>query len=48
MPQQWKFTVIMVLYKNKDGTECGNYRGISLIAHSGKIMLKIIAHHLSA
>ena len=30
----------MVLHNNKDRTECGNYRGISLVAHAGKILLK--------
>ena len=47
MPQQCKDAIIMVLHKNKDRTEYGNYRGISLIAHAGKIMLKIIARRLS-
>ena len=28
-------------------TECSNYMGISLVAHAGKILLKIIAHRLS-
>ena len=37
----------MVLHNKKDRTECGNYRGISLVAHAGKILLKIIARHLS-
>ena len=37
----------MVLHKTKDRTECGNYRGISLVAHAGKILLKIIARRLS-
>ena len=37
----------MVLYKKKDRTECGNYRGISLIAHTGKIPLEIIARRLN-
>ena len=36
----------MLLHKKKDRTECGNYRGISLVAHAGKILLKIIAHRL--
>ena len=45
--QQCKDAIIMVLYKKKDRTECGNYRGISLIAHAGKILLKIIALRLS-
>ena len=37
----------MVLYKKKDQTECDNYRGISLVAHAGNILLKIIARRLS-
>ena len=37
----------MVLHKKKDRAECGNYRGISLVAHAGKILLEIIACHLS-
>ena len=45
--QQWKYAIIMVLHKKKDRTECGNYRGISLVAHAGKILLKIIARRLS-
>ena len=28
-------------------TECGNYRGISLVAHDGKILLNITVHCLS-
>ena len=47
MPQQWKDAIIMVLHKRKDRTECGDYRGISLVAHAGKILLKIIARRLS-
>ena len=45
--QQWKDAIIMVLHKKKDRTECGNYRGISLVAHADNILLKIIARHLS-
>ena len=47
MPQQWKEAIIMVLHKKKDRTECGNYRGISLVAHAGEIQLKILARRLS-
>ena len=43
MPQQCKYAIIMVLRKKKDRTECGLYRGISLVAHASKILLKIIA-----
>ena len=47
VPQQWKDAIVMVLHKKKGRIECGNYRGISLVAHAGKVMLKIIARRLS-
>ena len=47
MPQQWKDVTIKVLHKKKDRTECGNYRGIFLLAHAGKVFLKVIAGRLS-
>ena len=43
MPQQWKDATIKVLGKKKDQTERGNYRGISLVAHAGKVLHKVIA-----
>ena len=43
VPQQWKDAMIKVLHKKNDRTECGNYRGISLVAHAGKVLLKVIA-----
>ena len=39
--------IIAVLHNNKDRRECGNYRGIALVAHAGKILLKITARCLS-
>ena len=47
MPQQWKDATIKVLHKEKDRSECGNYRGIFLVAHDGKVFLKVIAGRLS-
>ena len=48
VPQQWKDAVIKVLYKKGDKTECGNYRGISLVSHAGKVLLKVVARRLGA
>ena len=48
VPQRWRDAVIKVLRKKKNRTECGNYRGISLVAHAGKVPLKIVATRLSA
>eukprot|EP00752_Nemacystus_decipiens_P014381 g12791.t1 len=46
VPQQWKDATI-VLFKKGDPLERGNYRGISLVAHAGKMLLKIVATRLS-
>ena len=46
VPQEWKDATIIVLHK-KDRTERGRYRGISLVAHAGKVLLKVIANRLS-
>ena len=45
VPQEWKYATIKVLHK-QDRTECGNYRGLSLVAHAGKVLLKIVANRL--
>ena len=44
IPQEWKDAFIKVLHKKKDRTECSNYRGLSLVAHVGKVLLKIVAN----
>ena len=46
--QQWKDAVITVLLKKGDKMECGNYRGIFLVSHAGKVLLKVVARRLSA
>ena len=38
--------MLKVLHEKKDRTDCGNYRGISLVAHVGKVLLKIVAMRL--
>ena len=43
VPQLWKDAVIQVLHKKKGPTDCGNYRGIFLVAHAVKVLLKIVA-----
>ena len=43
--QQWKDATINVLHK--DGTECGNYRGISFVSHTEKVPLSVVARRLS-
>ena len=46
VPQEWKDATIKFLHKKKDRTECSNYRGLSLVAHAGKVLLKIVVNRL--
>ena len=39
VPQQWKMRRSKCLHKKEDRTEYGNYRGISLVAHTGKVLI---------
>ena len=45
VPQRWRDAVLKVL--RKDTIKCGNYRGISPVGHTGKVLLKIAATRLS-
>ena len=48
VPQQRKGGVITILHKKGDKTECGNYRGSSLVSHAGKVLLQVVSRRLSA
>ena len=44
--QEWRDATINILHKKKGRTECSNYSGLSLVAHAGKVLLKIVANRL--
>ena len=48
VPQEWKDAILIVLHTGGDKTECGNHRGISLVAYAGKVLLKVCTRRLSA
>ena len=47
VPQAWKVASIVFIYKKGDRTDCGNYRGISLLFVAGKIFARILLNRLS-
>jgi len=49
MPQEWRRSIIIPLYKNKgDAQDCNNYRGIKLLSHTMKLWERVIECWLTA
>ena len=45
-PQDWKMSVFIPIPKKGNAKECSNYRTISLISHTRKVILKILQARL--
>jgi hypothetical protein len=41
LPDQWKESIIVPVHKKSDKTDCNNYRGISLLSTSYKMLSNI-------
>ena len=48
VPQELKDASIVAIFKKGSRTECGNYRGISLLSVAGKILAKVLLNRLQA
>ena len=42
VPQGWEKMTFKILHKKKYRNECGNNKGLSLMAHAGEVILKIV------
>jgi hypothetical protein len=47
LPEEWKESVIVPIYKKGDKTDCSNYRGISLLSTTYKILSNILLSRLT-
>jgi len=46
LPEEWKESIIVPIYKKGDKTDCNNYRGISLLPTTYKIVSNILLSRL--
>jgi hypothetical protein len=46
LPEEWKRSVRVPIYKKGDKTDCNNYRGISLLPTMYKILFNILLSRL--
>ena len=46
LPEEWKESIIVPIYKKGDKTDCNNYRGISLLPTTYKILSNILPSRL--
>jgi hypothetical protein len=46
LPHQWKESIVVPIHKKGDKTDCSNYRGISLLSTSYKILSNILLSRL--
>ena len=46
MPEEWKESIIVPIHKKVDETDCNNYRGISLLPTTYKILSNILLSRL--
>jgi hypothetical protein len=42
VPDDWKQAIIMPIWKKGNKRDCSQYRGISLLSHTGKLYAKLI------
>ena len=48
VPQELKDATIVTIFKKGSRSECGNYRGISLLSVAGKILAKVLLNRLQS
>ena len=46
LPKEWKVSIIVPIHKKRDKTDCNNYRGISLLPITYKLLSNILLSRL--
>jgi len=47
LPEEWKESIIVLIYKKDDKRDCINYRGISFLSTAYKILSNILLSRLT-
>ena len=46
LPEEWKQSITVPIHKKRDKTDCNNYRGISIMPTTYKILFNILLSRL--
>ena len=46
VPRDWRRSIVIPIHKKQDKLDCSNYRGITLLCHTGKFFSSIILQRL--
>jgi hypothetical protein len=47
MPEEWKESIIVPIFKNGDKTDCSNHRGVSLLPTNYKTLSNVLLSRLT-
>jgi hypothetical protein len=47
LPEQWQESITVSIYKRGDKTDCSNYRGITILSTSYKVLSNILLSRLT-
>jgi len=47
LPEEWKESIMVPIYKKGDKTDCSNYRNVSLVTTMYKILSNILLSRLT-
>jgi hypothetical protein len=47
LPEQWKASAVVLIYKNGNKADCNNYQGISLLSTTHKVLPSICLSRLT-
>ena len=46
MPEEWKTSVVVSIFKGRDVVDCGAYGGVKLLKHAMQIVVRVLENRI--